>query len=1482
MWQLSPQRHNYNASFSVRIYSLVDITIWQQVFQALRERHPLLRSTFPKLGQQPIQQLHQHQDLDFLQIDASSWSEEELNKKVVAAHRYPFNLETEPVMRVRWFTCSEQDHIMLLTIHHIALDGWSCNLVAKELPQLYQAQLNGIEASLPPLQYSYQDYVSWQRELIEGEEGEQLWNYWQQKLSRELPVLNLPTDRPRPPIQTDNGGSYPFKLSEKLTGQLKELAQTEGATLYMTLLAAFQVLLYRYTGQEDILVGSPMSGRSKVEFASIVGYFVDSVVMRADFSGNLSFRDFLSQVRQTVRGAIAHQDYPFALLVEKLQVESDSSRAPLFQAGFVLKKFPESQDVPNWFFSSEKTLMNWEGLEVEPFVLEQYESQSDLFLEMFEEDSSLVGLLRYNADLFDEPTIARMADHFQNLLEGIVNDPQQRVTALPLMTEVEREQILVEWNNTKTDYPNDKCIHQLFEEQVENNPNAIAVVFEEQKLTYSQLNSKANQLAHYLQKLGVVPETLVGICVERSVEMVVGILAILKAGGAYVPLDPSYPQERLEYMFTDSQVSVLLTQEQILAQLPQHQAQVVLLDRDWEKIATETPEKVESEVSPQNLAYVIYTSGSTGKPKGVLIEHKGLCNLATVQIQEFQVNSNSRVVQFASLSFDASIWEIVMALGSGASLYIGSRDTLMPGVGMIQWLHNNKITHITIPPSALAVMPKGELPELKTIVVAGEACPPELISQWSVGRQFVNAYGPTESTVCATMAECSPECSVPPIGRPISNTQIYILDRNLQPVPIGVAGEIYIGSVGLARGYLNREDLTNQRFITNPFGHSKVNLPLTPFLEGSPKSKLYKTGDNGRYLGDGNIEFLGRIDHQVKVRGYRIETGEIEATLTQHPSVKQTVVVAREDNSGAQGLVAYIVPEVESLITSSSELSNTQINSWQNLFNQQINEQKSKVTDPLFNISGWRSSYNNQSLPESQMRIWAVDIVAQVLAHKPKKVCEIGCGTGLLLFQIAPHTQAYYGIDISSTSLEYIQQQILQEPKKYTHVNLAQKRADEIDDIASQSFDMVILNSVIQYFLNVEYLLQVISQAIRIVKPGGIIFLGDIQSLPLMKAFHSSVQLYQATPSLSVERLKQKIDRQMEQEKELLVSPELFVALKEKHPEITHVQIRLERGREQNEMNKYRYSVLLHIEAKPASVIATTVKSGADISAQEIETYLRDQEPESICFSGLVNERVANDVGLVELLSQPESKQNLQQLRQKLESKAVNGIDPERLYELSSALGYSLELCWSAQGRGELMDGVFVRSELAEEGIVLTPLTQKSVVASNWNNYGTNPLSFEVGKQLVPDLREYLESRLPEYMVPSGLMVLSQLPLTPNGKVDRKALPVPDVTSSVSTEYVAPETETQKALAEIWQEVLGIEKVGIHDNFFFDLGGHSLKATQVISRIRQAFDIECPLNKIFESSTVESIGKYIDVCIWTAKTHPITQDNTNKRDQGVL
>ena len=1477
LWQLSPQGHNYNVSFSVRIYSKVDLTIWQQVFQALRERHPLLRSTLPKLGQQPIQQLHQHQELDFLKIDASSWSEEELNKKVVEAHRHPFNLETEPVMRVRWFTCSEQDHIMLLTIHHIALDGWSCNLIAKELPQLYQAQLNGLEASLPPLQHSYQDYVSWQKELVEGEEGEQLWNYWQQRLAGELPVLNLPTDKPRPPIQTDNGGSYPFKLSEKLTEQLKELAQTEGATLYMTLLAAFQVLLYRYTGQEDILVGSPTSGRSKAEFASIVGYFINSVVTRADLSGNLSFRDFLSQVRQTVLGALDHQDYPFALLVEKLQVERDSSRAPLFQAGFVLQKFLESQDLQKVLLSSKKTLMNWGGLEVEPFVLEQYESQYDLFLEMLEEDSSLVGLLKYNADLFDQQTIARMASHFQNLLEGIVNDPQQRVTALPLMTEVEREQILVEWNNTKTDYPKDKCIHQLFEEQVEKNPDAVAVVFEQQKLTYSQLNSKANQLAHYLQKLGVVPETLVGICVERSLEMVVGLLAILKAGGAYVPLDPNYPTSRLNYMVEDAQLSIILTQEKWQHHLSETIGTVICLDTDSEIINQQSQQMPENQVTANQLAYVIYTSGSTGQPKGVTIPHQGVVRLFS-NTNYVQLDPTDRVAQVSNTSFDAATFEIWGALLHGAVAVVITKSVLLSPQEFVNYIKQEKITTLFLT-TALFNQLAYSVPEafstLKHLLFGGEAVDPKSVKQVlekGAPERLLHVYGPTENTTFSSwykVTKVAEGATNLPIGKPISNTQIYILDSQLQPVPIGVAGELHIGGDGLATGYHKRPELTASKFIPNPFDKSKVNPPL----EGSQKSKLYKTGDLVRYLADGNIEFLGRIDHQVKIRGYRIETGEIEAVLNSYPKVKETVVVAREDNPGDKRLVAYIVPQTQTITTSNRELSETQVDSWQDIYNQKIYDQLSKVSDPLFNIRGWLSNYDNQQIPEQQMRIWAGDIVSQVLAQKPDSVWEIGCGTGMLLFQIALETQKYYGTDISNVSLEYIKQQIEQQPDKYGHVSLAQKRAENMADIADNSFDVVLLSSIVQCFPSMEYFLEVIENSIRVIKPGGMIFLGDIRSLPLIKEFHSSVQLYQATPSLSLEQIKEKIDREIDQETELLLSPELFVALKEKHPEISHVQIRIQRGREQNELNKYRYSVLLHIEAQAASVVAETVETGEELSVQDIETYLKDKKPESICFSGLVNRRVASDRDLVEFLSQSEEKLNVEQLRQKLESKPVNGIDPERLYELSSDLGYTLELCWSAQGRGELMDGVFVRSELAQDGIVLTPLTQKSVVASNWHHYGTNPLSSEVRKQLVPELREYLESRLPDYMVPSGLMVLSQLPLTPNGKVDRKALPVPDVTSSMSTEYLAPQTQTQKALAEIWVEVLGIDKVGIHDNFF-DLGGHSLLATQVMSRVRNIFEIELTLKRLFESPTIADIAKSLEVLSQLAQEEKTLKSET--------
>ena len=912
LWQLEPESHAYNVSFAGRIDSEVDITAMQRAFETLIERHPILRTNYLKLGSETIQKIHNFQKLDFKQIDAQSWSEEQFKAKVIETHQQPFDLEREPVLRVRWFTRFKQEHVLLLTIHHIACDLWSLDILIQELSKLYSAQLVGIDASVAPVKHSYQDYVNWQRKILCGTKGEKLWSYWQEKLHGDLSALNLPTDKQRPLIQTYNGASIKFKLSSKLTSQLKELARREGVTFYMMLLAAFEVLLYRYTGQEDILVGSPTSGRSQPEFVPIVGYFVDPVVLRADLSDNPSFKDFLRQVRQTVLEAITHQDYPFALLVEKLQPHRDPSRSPIFQASFALQQFQESQKIQQSFVDEMEKDINWGGLKLKHEEIPLFEGQFDLNLEMTEGNYEVAGILKYNVDLFNNETIERMVAHFQNLLEAIVENPQESVGSFNLLCEWERHQLLVEWNDTATEYPQDKCIHKLFEEQVEKTPNAIAVVFEEEELTYEQLNERANQLAHYLQSLGVKPEVLVGICVERSVEMVVGLLGILKAGGAYVPIDPNYPQERLSYMLDDSGVGVLVTQNSLLESLSNHDAEVVCLDSDCGVISQQSRENIDVGITSDNLAYVIYTSGSTGKPKGVAIEHQSSVALCHWAKQTFSTSQLSGVLATTSICFDLSVFELFVTLCLGGKVIVADN-----ALDIANHNHNKEITLINTVPSVITELLRveGIIPEqVMTVNLAGEPIQNQIVEKLYEHQnvQYVyNLYGPSEDTTYSTFALLAKGTTEQPsIGRPIANTQIYILDSHLQPVPVGVPGELYIGGDGLARGYLNRPQLTSEKFIPNPFNST---------------SKLYKTGDLARYLSDGNIEFLGRIDNQVKIRGFRIELGEIEAVLATHPQINQTIVIAREENSGNKRLVAYVVTDSEITTTQLREYLKAQL-----------------------------------------------------------------------------------------------------------------------------------------------------------------------------------------------------------------------------------------------------------------------------------------------------------------------------------------------------------------------------------------------------------------------------------------------------------------------------------------------------------------------------------------------------------------------------
>ncbi|MEH1805764.1 amino acid adenylation domain-containing protein [Nostoc sp.] len=883
--QLEPNSGIYNIPLALRLVGNLNGAALEQSFQEIIDRHEALRTNFITVDGKPSQiiQTQINWTVSVVECENLSPSEQEIATQQLAQQQaiQPFDLAEGALIRATLIVLSKTEHILLLCMHHIVSDAWSLGVFVQELAALYNAYSQGEPSPLTPLPIQYADFGIWQREWLQGEVLQNQISYWQQQLKDAPALLSLPTDRPRPAVQTFAGAIQEFALSVELSNQLTQLSQKQGVTLFMTLLAAFDTLLYRYTGQLDILVGSAIANREHSEIEGLIGFFVNTLVLRTDLSGNPSFSELLSRVRQIALGAYSHQELPFEMLVEALQPERDLSHPPLFQVMFVLQNAPMSG-------------VELAGLTISSLPPQSTIAKFDLTLSMHNSADGLVGIWEYNTDLFDASTIERMSGHFVTLLSGIVANPEERISQLPLLSQTEQQQLLVEWNNTQADYPVDKCIHQLFEEQSVSTPDAVAVVFENQQLTYHQLNSCANQLAHYLKSLGIKPDTLVGICVERSIEMVVGLLGILKAGGAYVPLDPEYPTERLAFMLEDAQVSILLTQQRLIDRLPEHQAKLICLDEAWEQIAQHNQDNPTSEVKAFHLANLIYTSGSTGKPKGVMVEHKGLCNLAQAQIQTFGLTSDSRVLQFASFSFDASISEILMALGSGATLYLATKDSLLPGKPLIEQLSDRSITHITLPPSALAVMPGSELPALQTIIVAGEASSTELIRQWSADRNFFNAYGPTEASVCATIAKCTEDDNKISIGKAIANVQIYILDEYLQPVPIGVPGELHIGGLGLARGYLNRPELTKEKFIPNPF-------------KGAGESKLYKTGDLARYLPDGNIEYLGRIDNQVKIRGFRIELGEIEELLNQHGNVQAACVIARKDNPGDKRLVAYVV-----------------------------------------------------------------------------------------------------------------------------------------------------------------------------------------------------------------------------------------------------------------------------------------------------------------------------------------------------------------------------------------------------------------------------------------------------------------------------------------------------------------------------------------------------------------------------------------------
>ena len=911
--QTAPHSVAYSVPFVARVQTGLDLDALRDALTEVIRRHAATRTTFGVRNGNVVQIVRADGELAFRWFDASGWSDEALRKSLQEEVYTPFDLEQGPLFRAAAFRCDDDEHVLAFSAHHIIGDFWSLVVLLADLRQAYMAKRLGQPLKFEPPEMEYSDFVTIQRDLIESPRGEQLWEYWKKELSGELLPLNLPTDRPRLPNQSLRGAQKTFELDETLSASIRRLAQAENVTLFMTLLAAYQVLLCRCSGQQETLVGSPAVARPG-GFDDVVGYFTNMVVLRANLAEDPPFSTLLQQVRKTVSGALDHQDFPFGLLVERLQRPREAGRTPLFQACFVMEKSHRNalRGAASMMKGMTDAKFELAGAEMTPLPVQPPEVPFELSLMIEDSGERLVGCFDYCSKLFDESTIERFVERYRTLLQSIAARSSQRVSELKVLPPGERQRLL-DWNDTSKHVADDLCLHELVDAQVERDSEAVAVQFEDDCVTYGELDERARRLANYLQSLGIGPDALVAVYMERSVEMVVALLGTLKAGGAYVPIAPSDPHKRVAFVLEDTAATVLLTQKRLAPRLPPTGARVVCLDDAAEEIAA-APSAPRPRLTPNNLAYVIYTSGSTGRPKGVMIEHAGICNRLLWMQQAFQLTPADRVLQKTPYTFDVSVWEFFWPLIAGAGLVVARPGGHQHAKYIVECIRGYGVTTLHFVPSMLELfVEEPELEQcttLRRVIASGEALSFGLVERFfqrTPDVELHNLYGPTEASIDVTASKCRPDDPrrIVPIGRPISNMRCYVLDPALRPVPIGVSGELHLAGVGLARGYLNQPELTAEQFVANP-------LIAPDELHGAGTQatfdRLYKTGDLCRWLPDGNLDFLGRIDFQVKVGGNRVELSEIEHALAEHKQVRQAVVTVQQDGASDARLAAYVVP----------------------------------------------------------------------------------------------------------------------------------------------------------------------------------------------------------------------------------------------------------------------------------------------------------------------------------------------------------------------------------------------------------------------------------------------------------------------------------------------------------------------------------------------------------------------------------------------
>jgi amino acid adenylation domain-containing protein len=1438
--RLRPGSAAYTLCDGFRLDGALDAGRLARSLRAVAARHESLRSAFPDAGGAPALAIDPAPrlelpvvDLRGLPPDAAERAADRLARRVAGR---PFDLARGPLLRSALARLAGDRHWLLVAVHHAVTDGWSQDLLYRELGEAYRALAAG-EPPAPPAAVQYPDFAAWQRRFLDRAALEPLLAYWRERLA-EAPAVELAADRPRRAARTAGGRAHRWRVDPATAGGLRRLALAAGATPFIALLAAFELLLARHTGSDDVAVGFPLANRRRPELEGLIGFFVNTVVLRdrLGLAGGRepSFRELLGRTRDGVMAAHAHQDLPFERLVEALMPERDLARNPLFQVAFAVRYGPEPRpELP--------------GVAAVRVPLDPPEVRLDLEVHACvaipsadgRQEDWIDGQALYDPGLFDATTVERLFRGFRSLLAAAVAAPDAPAGELALLASAERHQLLVEWGRPAPLDPSPPALARRFADRVAEAPDSVAAVDGDgaRQLSYAELGREAGALAERLRGAGVEPGDLVALYLGRSLDLVVATLGVQTAGGAPLPVDPANPPERvaqvLDQAFPAGTRPVVLTWEPLLPRLPERYRgaeAIVLLDPGGGEMERRRRARAAPSLpapDPELLGFAVATSGSTGRPKIAELPQRGLSALVDWHRRECGAGPGVHTSLLAAPGFDASVWELWTALGNGATLELPPPYAALDQDAVARWLAERRV-EVGFLPTPLAegflarvVEAGSEAPALRVLVAGADV----LRARPAPGASFrlVNGYGPAEATVVATwgpVAAAGPaEQGLPGIGRPLPGVALALLDPRLRPVPPGAPGEICLGGPGLARGYRGRPAATAAAFVPDSWAPS-------------PGERLYRTGDLGALRPDGTLAFLGRRDQQAKIRGYRIEPGEIEAALKSHPEVAEAAVLVHSAAGGDKRLVAFVAGGVGAGGDAGSDRE--RVDHWRRLYDRTYAEPGAPGGgDPDFR--GWNSSYTGEPLPAAEMREWRQATVERILALRPRRVLEIGCGTGLVLDRVAPRCERYLGTDLSRPALDLLERRLAAAAGPSGTVRLLEREARDFTGVPEGAFDLVVLNSVVQYFPGVPYLLSVLGGAAAAAAPEGAIFVGDVRSLPLLEAFWVSVELAGAAPGEPPEELRARARQRALDEEELVIDPGFFLALERELPRLAAVRIEPKRGRRVNELTRFRYDVTLLLDRPRAGADARPLEPrwlewGRDAgSAAAVAGALAAEGPAALLAAGVPNARLA-----------------------------PRGLEPEDLLELGRRAGYRASLSWARPAADGAFDVLFVRGDAAPAAGPDRPVADgRSAPLAPLERLASDPLAAERRRLGARRLRAFLEERLPRYMVPAEIVLLPELPLNANGKLDRRALAARLAEPpALGRGLPPPRTPEERRIAAIWSEALGIESVGLRDDFFV-IGGHSLVAVAVAERIQRELAVELPLAAFFRNPTVEGLARAI-------------------------